>query len=97
MSISTNHFEEFPIRSFFKCKQETPDQTNQLFEMASGLICHGGFDARMGIASPMDVTVLVVASLLVWLLVNRENHYEEYHRTFRFCDKKAHPLRWAKE
>lgn len=28
-----------------------------------------------GVASLMDVTVLVVASLLVWLLVNRENHY----------------------
>ncbi|ADN44975.1 TPA: hypothetical protein ACRU2R_005030 [Escherichia coli] len=44
--------------------------------MASGLICHGGFEPHAwGVASLMDVTVLVVASLLVWLLVNRENHY----------------------
>lgn len=69
-------FREFPIRSFLRASRETPDQTNQLFEMVSGLICHGGFEPHAwGVASLMDVTVLVVACLLVWLLVNRENHY----------------------
>ncbi|WP_198599012.1 hypothetical protein [Escherichia coli] len=44
--------------------------------MVSGLICHGSFEPHAwGVASLMDVAVLVVAYLLVWLLVNRENHY----------------------
>ncbi|OWF28711.1 hypothetical protein A9X62_10055 [Escherichia coli] len=44
--------------------------------MASGLICHGGFEPHAwDVASLMDFAVPVVACLLVWLLVNRENHY----------------------
>ncbi|WP_097425543.1 hypothetical protein [Escherichia coli] len=60
--------------------------------MASGLICHGGFEPHAwGVASLMDVTVLVVASLLVWLLVNRENHYARgISQDVQVLHKKAH-------
>jgi len=61
-------------------------------KMASGLICHGGFEPHAwGVASLMDVTVLVVASLLVWLLVNRENHYARgIPQDVQVLHKKAH-------
>lgn len=85
-------FREFPIRSFLSASRETPDQTNQLFEMVSGLICHGGFEPHAwGVASLMDVAVLVVACLLVWLLVNRENHYARgIPQDVQVLHKKAH-------
>lgn len=70
-------FREFPIRSFLSASRgNTGPKPISCSKMASGLICHGGFEPHAwGVASLMDVTVLVVASLLVWLLVNRENHY----------------------
>ena len=87
-------FREFPIRSFLRASRETPDQTNQLFENGKriNMPWRGSFEPHAwGVASLMDFAVPVVACLLVWLLVNRENHYARgIPQDVQVLHKKAH-------